>query len=95
MQEVGEVWEPFLRGAIPLGESGDTYQPFVFLISYRGLFLTPHPLIRGAGARAAAVPQPQPQKMRKGSAVLPALFFASFFGRPPPSLRVSNQPPSP
>jgi hypothetical protein len=23
-----------LRGLIPLGESGDTYQPFVFLVSY-------------------------------------------------------------
>ena len=34
LQEPGEVWEPYLRGAIPLGESGNTYQPFVFLVSY-------------------------------------------------------------
>jgi hypothetical protein len=34
LQEVGEVWEPFLRGVIPLGAMGDTYQPFVFLVSY-------------------------------------------------------------
>jgi hypothetical protein len=35
LQEVGEVWKPNLRGVIPLGESGDTYQPFVFLLSYQ------------------------------------------------------------
>ncbi len=35
LQEPGEVWEPYLRGVIPLGESGDTYQPFVFLVSYQ------------------------------------------------------------
>ena len=34
LQEPGEVWKPCLRGVIPLGESGDTYQPFVFLVSY-------------------------------------------------------------
>lgn len=35
LQEEGEVWEPFLRGAIRLaGSSTDTYQPFVFLVSY-------------------------------------------------------------
>jgi hypothetical protein len=34
MQEIGEVWEPYLRGVIPLGDTGETYQPFVFLISY-------------------------------------------------------------
>lgn len=34
LQEV-EVWEPYLRGIIPLGNSGDTYQPFVFLVSYK------------------------------------------------------------
>ncbi|MDD5261692.1 MAG: hypothetical protein PHD76_07565 [Methylacidiphilales bacterium] len=33
-QEFGEVWEPYLRGIIPLGDADDTYQPFVFLISY-------------------------------------------------------------
>jgi len=34
LQEPGGVWEPFLRGVIPLGAAGDTYQPFVFLVSY-------------------------------------------------------------
>lgn len=34
LQEPGKTWKPFLRGIIPLGESGDTYQPFVFLVSY-------------------------------------------------------------
>lgn len=34
LQEVGEVWKPYLRAVIPLGGSGDTYQPFVFLLSY-------------------------------------------------------------
>ena len=34
LQEVGQVWEPFLRGVIPLGAMGDSYQPFVFLVSY-------------------------------------------------------------
>ena len=34
LQEEGDRWEPFLRGAIPLGASGNTYQPFVFLVSY-------------------------------------------------------------
>lgn len=29
-----EKWEPLLRGIIPLGTLGDTYQPFVFLVSY-------------------------------------------------------------
>jgi len=33
LQEAGEKWEPYLRGIIPLGGSGDTYQPFVFLVS--------------------------------------------------------------
>jgi hypothetical protein len=33
LQEAGEKWEPYLRGIIPLGASGDTYQPFVFLVS--------------------------------------------------------------
>lgn len=33
LQEQGEVWEPYLRGIIPLGDPGDTYQPFVFLVS--------------------------------------------------------------
>ena len=34
MQEGGDPWEPYLRGIIPLGAEGDTYQPFVFLVSY-------------------------------------------------------------
>src|SRR5665213_1665048 len=33
LQEAGEVWAPFLKGIIPLGEAGDTYQPFVFLVA--------------------------------------------------------------
>jgi len=35
LQEPGETWEPYLRGVIPLGDHGDTYQPFVFLVSYQ------------------------------------------------------------
>ncbi len=34
LQEPGEKWEPFLRGVLRLGKPGDTYQPFVFLVSY-------------------------------------------------------------
>jgi hypothetical protein len=34
LQEVDGIWKPYLRGVIPLGRPGDTYQPFVFLISY-------------------------------------------------------------
>jgi hypothetical protein len=33
LQEPGEVWKPFLHGLIPLGKDGDSYQPFVFLVS--------------------------------------------------------------
>lgn len=33
-QEEGEVWEPYLRGIIPLGDTDDTYQPFIFIVSY-------------------------------------------------------------
>ena len=33
LQEPGQVWNPFLRGAIRLGNAGSTYQPFVFLVS--------------------------------------------------------------
>ncbi len=33
LQEAGEWWRPYLRGIVPLGVPGDTYQPFVFLIS--------------------------------------------------------------
>lgn len=28
LQEPGETWKPFLRGAIRLGADEDTYQPF-------------------------------------------------------------------
>ena len=35
LQEPGETWEPYLRGIIPLGKRKDTYQPFVFLVSYK------------------------------------------------------------
>lgn len=34
LQEIGEFWEPYLRGVIPLGKTSDIYQPFVFLVSY-------------------------------------------------------------
>lgn len=34
LQEKGEFWEPYLRGAIALGEEGATYQPFIYLVSY-------------------------------------------------------------
>jgi len=34
VQEGGGAWEPFLRGIIALGDVGDSYQPFVFLVSY-------------------------------------------------------------
>jgi len=34
LQEEGGVWEPYLRGLIPLGKPRDTYQPFIFLVSY-------------------------------------------------------------
>lgn len=35
LQETGDTWEPYLRGIIPLGQPDDTYQPFVFLVSYK------------------------------------------------------------
>ena len=34
LQEPGHTWELFLRGAIRLGDRDDTYQPFVFMVSY-------------------------------------------------------------
>lgn len=34
LQEPGDTWEPYLMGIIPLGDQEDTYQPFVFLVSY-------------------------------------------------------------
>jgi len=33
-QEGNYDWEPILRGIIPLAKKEDTYQPFVFLVSY-------------------------------------------------------------
>ena len=30
-----EEWNPLLRGAIKLGEENDSYQPFIFLVSYK------------------------------------------------------------
>lgn len=35
LQEQGETWEPYLRGLVTLGRAGETYQPFVFLVSYK------------------------------------------------------------
>ncbi len=35
LQEADKTWSPFLRGIITLGERGNTYQPFVFLVSHR------------------------------------------------------------
>lgn len=29
------MWAPFLRGAISLGQRGDFYQPFVYLVTYK------------------------------------------------------------
>jgi len=34
LQEPGETWEPYLKGIVTLGNPEDTYQPFVFLVSY-------------------------------------------------------------
>ena len=35
LQEPGRKWEPYLKGIIRLSDDpGDTYQPFVFLVSY-------------------------------------------------------------
>ncbi|MCX7817317.1 MAG: hypothetical protein N2317_07395 [Syntrophales bacterium] len=34
LQEPGETWKPYLRGAIRLGDPEETYQPFVFMVSY-------------------------------------------------------------
>ena len=35
LQESGETWEHYLRGVIRLGDTKDTYQPFVFMVSYK------------------------------------------------------------
>lgn len=35
LQEPGNTWEPYLRGAIRLGDKDDSYQPFVFMVSYK------------------------------------------------------------
>jgi hypothetical protein len=32
LQEPGQVWSPFLKGLISLGDPGGTYQPFVLLV---------------------------------------------------------------
>jgi len=32
LQEGGEPWKPFLKGIIALGDPGESYQPFVFLV---------------------------------------------------------------
>ena len=34
LQEPGQRWNPYLRGAVCFREKDDTYQPFVFLVSY-------------------------------------------------------------
>ena len=33
LQEKGEVWTPVIMGALRLGQEGDSYQPFVYIIS--------------------------------------------------------------
>src|SRR5580692_1464588 len=33
MQEGDEIWNPFLRGIISLGDGDEYYQPFVYLVS--------------------------------------------------------------
>ena len=35
LQERDKRWEPYLRGAVRCGDSAETYQPFVFLVSYQ------------------------------------------------------------
>jgi hypothetical protein len=35
LQEPGNRWKPYLRGVISLGGPAETYQPFVFLVSYK------------------------------------------------------------
>ena len=34
LQEEGETWDPYLRGALRLSKKDNTYQPFVFFVSY-------------------------------------------------------------
>jgi hypothetical protein len=34
LQEQNESWDPILKGIITLGQYGETYQPFVYLVSY-------------------------------------------------------------
>jgi hypothetical protein len=57
LQEPGEVWEPYLRGIILLGEPNDTYQPFVFLVSYEpsgevtDIWFSYYKDLRGSGGR--------------------------------------------
>lgn len=33
LQEKGQTWEPYLHGAISLGDIGASYQPFVYMVS--------------------------------------------------------------
>ena len=33
LQEGGDPWKPFIKGAIPLGAPSEIYQPFVFLVA--------------------------------------------------------------
>ncbi len=57
LQEPGEVWEPYLRGAILLGKADDTYQPFAFLVSYEpngevtDIWFSYYKDLRGSGGR--------------------------------------------
>lgn len=57
LQEPGEVWSPYLRGIIPLGTADDTYQPFVFLVSYTptgdvtDIWFSYYKDLRGSGGR--------------------------------------------
>lgn len=77
LQEVGEVWEPFLRGIIPLGTAGGTYQPFVFLVSYEptaevtDVWFSYYKDLRSAGGRL---------KLGYGPGGPPVLGKAAFLG---------------
>lgn len=35
LQEEGQMWKPVLRGALRLADADESYQPFVFLVSYK------------------------------------------------------------
>ena len=57
LQEPGHTWEPYLRGAIRLGSPDDTYQPFVFMVSYEpkgtanGIWFSYYKDLRNSGGR--------------------------------------------